>query len=447
MPDPLTPRPRPLSEPTGPRTLAFDTVTFRRRTSVHILIVCLALLTGADESGAGDWPQILGPTRNGVAIGETAPDRLAASPKILWHATAGQGYAGPAIVGSTVILFHRLGEAERVQAIDSKTGQTRWQRDFDANYRGGIDADTGPRCVPLIAPTPDNARKIVLAYGAGGVLHALRFDDGQPLWSRDLMADFGGSDGYFGAGSSPIVVDDRVLINAGGRRGGGLVALGLETGKTLWQATDDAASYSSPTLVTRPGGSRVLFVTRMNALLIDPQRGTVVASHSFGRSGPTVNAATPLVFGDFAFLTASYRVGATLLRVEGDTWKEIWANDDSLSSQYNTPIYSDGYLYGIHGREDLGPADLRCIEAETGRVAWNEPGFGVAHLLRLEGRLLILKVDGTLVLADINPRRFQELGRTRVSQATTRALPAFSDGKLLIRENSAMGGRLVCLEL
>ena len=195
------------------------------------------------------------------------------------------------------------------------------------------------------------------------------------------MADFGGNERLLRRRHhSPIAVDDRLLVNAGGRRGAGLVALALQTGKTLWQATDDAASYSSPTLVTRQGKTRVLFVTRLNALLVDPENGNVVARYPFGRTGPTVNAATPLVFDDYAFLTASYRVGAALLRFEGDAWTPVWANDDSLSSQYNTPVYADGYLYGIHGREDVGPADLRCVEAKTGRVAWSEEGFGVAHL-------------------------------------------------------------------
>ncbi len=190
-----------------------------------------------------------------------------------------------------------------------------------------------------------------------------------------------------------------------------------------------------------------MFVTRLNALLIDPQDGRVVARHPFGRTGPTVNAATPIVFDDQVFLTASYRVGAMLLRVRADEWSPVWTNDESMSSQYNTPIYADGHLYGIHGREDIGPADLRCIEATTGRVTWSEDGFGVAHLLRLDDRLLILKVDGTLVLAEIDATKFRPLGRVQISTATTRALPAVSRGRLFFRENRGSGGRLLCIEL
>jgi outer membrane protein assembly factor BamB len=411
------------------------------RRAIGPLALGLMLVASSRAARAGDWPQILGPNRNGVAVDEAAPDQLPAALRVVWEIPIGQGYAGPAVVGSHVVVFHRMGDLERVQSVDRATGQTRWQHDFDANYRGGVDPDTGPRCVPLIS------QQIVLAYGAGGVLRALQLADGKPLWSRDLLDDFGGSDGYFGAGTSPIVVGNRVLVNAGGRRGAGLVALALQTGETLWQATDDGASYSSPTLVTRGGQTRVLFVTRLNALLVDPQDGRVMARYPFGRSGPTVNAASPIVFDDYAFLTASYRVGAVLLKFAGDGWQQIWANDDSLSSQYNTPVELDGFLYGIHGREDLGPADLRCVEAATGRVRWSEPGFGVAHLLRLGHRLLILKVDGTLVLAAADPDKFQPLGQATVSPSTTRAMPAVSQGMLFLRDTTATGGRLLCLEL
>jgi outer membrane protein assembly factor BamB len=401
----------------------------------------LVVLCAAAHTCGGDWPQILGPRRDGVADDEAAPERLDATPRIIWTVPTGQGYAGPAVSGAGVLLFDRVEDQERLQAIDRESGKTRWQRDFSAGYRAGIDPDIGPRCVPLID------RGMVVIYGAAGVMHAVALADGKPLWSRDVIGDFGGSDGYFGTATTPIVVGDRVLVNAGGRRGAGLVALDLRSGRTLWQSTDDAASYSSPTLLRRPDLARVVFVTRLSALLVDPADGRVVAQQRFGRSGPTVNAATPLVFDDHVFLTSNYQVGAMLLRVDGDEWHSVWANDETLSSQYNTPVYFDGFLYGIHGREDLGRAELRCVEARTGRLAWREPNFGVAHLLRVGNRLLLLKVDGTLILAEVDSQRFRPLGQMQVSRQTTRALPALSNGKLFIRENNAQGGHLTCIAL
>jgi outer membrane protein assembly factor BamB len=374
-----------------------------------------------------------------VAQGETPPERLPERFQPRWRVRIGQGYAGPAVVDSQVLVFHRIDDDECLQSLDRATGKLRWEARFAARYRGGVDPDVGPRCVPVVA------NGTVIVYGAAGELHAVRLADGQKLWSRDVLADFGGNDGYFGAGSTPLVLDDQVLVNAGGRNGAGLVALDLHTGKTRWQSTDEAASYAAPTLVPGTDPQRVLSVTRLSALLVDPRSGRILARHPFGRTGPTVNAATPIAFEQYVFLTASYQVGATLLRIDGDRWAEVWSNDETLSSQYNTPVYVDGFLYGIHGREDLGVAELRCVEATSGRVAWTEPSFGVAHLLCVGDRLLLLKVDGQLVLAETNPRRFTSLGRLQVSSAVTRALPAYSNGELFLRTNDGRGGELLCV--
>jgi len=111
---------------------------------------------------------------------------------------------------------------------------------------------------------------------------------------------------------------------------------------------------------------------------------------------------------------------------------------------------TQGYLYGIHGREDVGQAELRCVDAATGKVAWSVPGFGVAHLIRVGNRMLILQVDGTLVASELDPQRFHggEAGATaRVSQHTTRSLPAYSRGQFFLRDHQGGTGTLMCIDL
>jgi hypothetical protein len=176
--------------------------------------------------------------------------------------------------------------------------------------------------------------------------------------------------------------------------------------------------------------------------------GQVLFSTPFGRRGPTVNAATPLVFDDYVFTTASYGVGAQLLQMQdAGQVRTVWANDTSLSSQYPTPVYHKGYLYGIHGREDVGTAALRCVEAKTGRVAWSQENFGMAHLIVTDDRLLIWAVDGRVILAEPTPERYRALASARISSAVTRALPGLSKGRLIFRENVGTGGTLKCVSL
>jgi len=385
---------------------------------------------------ASDWPQILGPTRNGHA----ADQRLQGAwpeggPQRLWKYTLGSGYGGAAVAGNRVIVFHRVGSSERVECVDAASGKQLWKADFEANYSAGIDPDKGPRCVPLIAGNS------VYVFGAAGDLHAVALDTGKPLWSRALCDEYKSDLGYFGAGSTPVLVGGRLLVNVGGK-GAGLVALDPATGKTIWQATDEVASYSSPATVGLTGKERALFITRMNCVLADPATGQVKKLFPFGARGPTVNAATPLVFGGKLFVTASYGVGAALASLDADGAKTLWTNDDTLSSQYATPVEDKGFLYGTHGREDQGVAEFRCVEAATGKVRWRQADFGVAHAILAGDKLLIQTADGRLVLAAADPTKYRELASARVTQEPTRALPALANGQLYVRTGSG-GGELL----
>jgi len=391
---------------------------------------------------AGDWPQILGPTRNGQAADDEslANEWPKEGPKVAWTRPLGAGYAGPAVADGKVLVFYQQEAQEIVEAIDAKTGKSLWRAAFEANYRGGIDANTGPRCVPLI----QNAR--VFAFGADGDLHCVDLATGAKRWSRSLYEDYRADRGYFGAGSSPIVVDGVLLVNVGGR-GAGLVGLDPANGKTLWQKTDEDASYSSPTSLNINGHPQALFVTRYNALLVDPKTGDTHSPVPFGMRGPTVNAATPLIVGNDLFLTASYGVGAWKGRIDKAGVKKTWANDESLSSQYATPVVYQGHLYGTHGREDVGVAALRCVELATGKVKWSEEGYGVAHPILVGDKLLLQCVDGRVALAKASPEKYEELATTTIASEPTRALPALAGGQLFVRTTPASGGKLLCLQV
>jgi len=409
-----------------------------------IVGICgLAHLFGPLIVSAGDWPQILGPDRNGVAREEKLPDRWPAKgPALVWKYPLGQGYAGPAVLGQRVIVFHRVAGQERVEAVHLQTGKSQWKADFPATYRGGIDADLGPRCVPVIHD------ETVYVFGAAGMLHAVELATGKPRWSRDLFGDHQGDEGYFGAGSTPVIADGKLLVNIGGRNGAGIVALDLESGRTAWKATDEGASYSSP-IVTKLGDqSAAIFVTRLNCVALAPATGDVLFKFPFGKRGPTVNAATPVVVGDQLFLSASYNIGAQLSRVSPTASRTLWSNDESLSSQYSTAVIANGHLYGSHGREDIGKGELRCVRLADGKVQWSESDFGVAHLISSGDKLLAVRIDGRVTLLRASPLKFQPLAEATLVGDVTRALPALAHGRLVLRSNIRGGdGELLCVDV
>ena len=391
---------------------------------------------------AGDWPQILGPLRNGTAADEELASQWPnTGPKTVWEYKIGSGYAGPAVVGNNVIVFHRVGDVERLESLEAESGERKWFQDFDANYAGGVDADKGPRCVPLVYQGK------VFAFGAAGTLHCVDLATGEIFWSRDLYGDYRGDWGYFGAGTSPIAVAGEILVNVGGKEDAGLVAVSIADGTTKWKTSQYSASYSSPIQITDGAKKYIFFITRLDAVLVDPTNGQVIDSIPFGKRGPTVNAAVPLQIGNQFFLTASYRVGAALVRMANRKFEVVWQNDDVLSSQYNTPVQYGSYLLGIHGREDVGRAELRCVEIETGQVRWSETNFGVAHLILAGENVLALKSDGTLVLLAASVEQYEPISNAQIFDHEARALPALSNGRLFARNNRYAQSTLRCFQV
>lgn len=408
------------------------------RVIVFTLFFSCTLITSA-----GDWPQGLGPLRNGVAIDEEAIQAWSdAGPIKQWTHEVGMGYAGPVVSGDLVVIFHRIDSAERLEALNRNTGKVVWSHDFKAFYRGGYNSDQGPRSTPVI-----HGDKIY-AYGAAGDLHCVELANGKVVWSRALNDDYQAPDGYFGAGSSPIIFGNKLLVNVGAD-GAGIVAVDTETGKTIWKATDEKASYSSPSRIKINNQEKAVFITRMKALAVEPETGKVFFETPFGKQGPTVNGATPLAFDGKLFLSASYGIGAELLKVssDGKSLTRKWSGDDILSSQYSTCLLHNNHLFGTHGREDIGVATLRCVSVANGKVVWEKADFGVAHCILIGQNILAMNTDGELVLLKASSESYQPLARASVVQGTTRSFPAFSDGQFFFRSNNGRTGALTALDL
>lgn len=394
----------------------------------------------AARAAAGEWPQILGPDRNGVAPAE---ERLltewpSGGPAVVWERSVGSGYAGVAVADGLAVLFHRVGDQELVEGLDAATGRGRWKDSAPTTFRPQVGGADGPLCTPTIA------RGRVVTYGAQGVLSCYELQTGKRLWRRRTHDDFDAREGYFGAGSSPLIEGDRVIVNVGGFRSqSAIVAFNLADGATLWHQFDDHASYASPVATTIDGRRRVVVVTRLNCLLLDPATGEILRQFAYGQRGPTVNAANPVLLGDHLFLTASYGIGAVYTSLRAPPVQEEWRGDDLYSSQYCTPVPDDDVLFGIDGRQDGPPGELKCFIPASRRLLWSAPDFGYGTLIRADGKLLIQLSDGTLVLATANRERFDPLARARVLAGESRALPALAAGRLYVRDDST----LKCLQV
>lgn len=384
---------------------------------------------------AGDWPQILGPARDGrAAADEKLVPWPAAGPRVAWRRDVGDGHAGVAVGGDTVFIFHRVGDEDVLEAVGAGNGERRWRHAAPTSFRPQVGGGDGPLCVPLVHDDR------VVTFGAQGTLACVAAATGRLLWSRSTHRDFAASEGYFGAGATPVVAGDNVIVNIGGTKlEAGIVAFALADGETAWQKTTAGASYSAPLVVRAGGVPHVLMVTRLSCLLVDPATGAVRWQFPFGQRGPTVNAATPVLIGPDRFLvTASYGIGSVCATFDAAAATPVWQGAESLATQYCTPILAAGRLYAIDGRDDVPPAHLRCIDPATGRVIWTAENFGYGTLVHAGGSFLAIKTDGELVLFRDGGKAPEILARARPLAGTVRALPALAGGRLYLRDDRTL---------
>ncbi|HEU0006280.1 MAG TPA: PQQ-binding-like beta-propeller repeat protein, partial [Terriglobia bacterium] len=264
------------------------------RSLILTIILLFSLVRPAPVTQAQDWPQFLGPTRNGkYAANDLTTSLTKAGTPVVWKRSIGQGFSGPVVAEGKLILFHRLSEKETVECLDAATGKEIWRFDYPTRYRDDFGFDEGPRSTPSIA----SGR--VYTFGAEGMLHCLDFATGKKLWAVDTHLQFDVRKGFFGAACSPLVEGRAVLLNIGGSKPSGLVAFDRETGKVMWAVSRDEASYSSPVAAT-VGGLRSVFCFTRNGLVgADPASGNIRFEFPWrARMQASVNAAAPLVVSD-----------------------------------------------------------------------------------------------------------------------------------------------------
>ncbi|HEY1170162.1 MAG TPA: PQQ-binding-like beta-propeller repeat protein [Verrucomicrobiae bacterium] len=389
---------------------------------------------------AQDWPQILGPNRDGIYSGPAlATSWSKEGPKVLWQKNVGSGFAGPSVRDGKLILFHRLANEEIIDCLNATNGTNIWQFKYPTAYTDNFGFDNGPRAVPTITSNT------VVTFGADGILTALNFKDGTKLWQVNTRKEFGADKGFFGLACSPLVDGSTIIVNIGGENSAGIVAFELVTGKVKWKTNDNEASYSSPAIATINGQRLALVFHRAGLAALGPTDGKVVFDHPWrSRENASVNAATPLIIGNRIFISASYDTGASLFELTGDKPKAIWSNDDSMSNQYATSVHAKGYLYGLHGRHDFpGGTELRCVELATGKVMWTKPGLTPANVLLAGDQLLVLTERGELLSVAATPDEFKLLNRAQILGSNLRNYPALANGTLYARDTK----KLVALDL
>ena len=375
---------------------------------------------------SGEFPQFLGPTRDGILSGlRLDPDWSAHSPQLLWRQPVGAGWSGFVVAAGRAITQEQDGPDELVTAYDLLTGRRLWAHADAAHYGNPIGGE-GPRATPTIVG------ERVYTLGSTGRLNVLDLATGRVLWTRDLIADSGATMPEWGYAGSPLMLGDKVIVSAGGHSDKSLLAYRADTGELLWGAGTDGAGYGSPFLTTLAGRSQILAFNGHRITAHDPINGTVLWEHPWGIGYPHV--AVPVLAGsDRVMFTSGYGVGAELLQVATKSGGElgvsrVWQSK-KLKAKFANPVARDGFVYG------LDDGILACVDLADGSQRWKEGRYGHGQGLLVADLFLLMAENGELILLRPTPTAPNELARHRVFSSKTWNPIALAGEFLLVRND------------
>ena len=395
-----------------------------------LLLAVVALLgaayTAALGQSAANWPQWRGPNRDGISK-ETGLLKQwpAEGPPLVWKASgAGNGYSSFSIANGKLYTMGLRGDREFVVAFDVATGKEAWATPHGSVFRN--DRGDGPRGTPTV----DGDR--VYALGGAGDLSALDVRTGKVVWSKNVLKEFGGSNITWGISESPLVLGNKVLVNAGAR-GASIVALNKDNGSVIWKSQNDEPGYSSAVPLEVNGATQVVFFTAERAVGLDASNGKLL--WDYGRPANNVaNVATPIVRANRVFISSDYGTGGGVVEIKPDNKaQEIYFTKD-MRNHHSSSVLIGDHLYGFSS------SILTAMKFDTGELAWRDRSVGKGSLVYADGHLYCLSENGIVGLVEASPAGYKEKGRFRIQQGSlpTWAHPVVAGGRLYLRDQDTI---------
>src|ERR1043166_9289965 len=323
-------------------------------------LIAMTLMMAMTAMGQ-DWPQWRGPNRDDRANGFNAPAKWPKELAKKWTVTVGEGVSTPALVGDKLYVFTRQEGNEVARCLDAATGKEIWQEKYESlGASGPAQGFSGPRSSPAVA----NGK--VVTIGVRGVISCLEAGSGKKLWRKD---DFKAWPNFFPS-SSPLIVENSVIAQLGGRENGALVAYQLDNGEQKWKWTGDSPGYASPVVMTVNGTKLIIAETERRIVAVNAADGKQVWEVPYPVQGRGYNASTPIVEGQTLIYAGSGR-GIKAVKIEKKDSEfvgtELWSKPEK-SVQFNTPIVKNGSVYALAANNELF-----CVSEEDGKTLWFAP--------------------------------------------------------------------------
>jgi outer membrane protein assembly factor BamB len=380
----------------------------------------------------GDWPAFRGADRTGVIPGVTLATKWeTAPPREIWRQRVGPAWSSMIVIGDRLYTQEQRGKVETVVCYAAATGEEVWVHADPCRFKETVSG-AGPRATPTFA----DGR--IYTMGACGILNCLDARTGKRHWSSDITVDAAASAPLWGFSGSPLVVDDKVIVFAGGAGPRGLLAYHTQTGDLAWGAAAGTVSYASPQLVTVAGRRQCLLLHDGGLSAVDPANGTVLWHAGSAMPGaPRTHQVHLLDEADlFAGTLAGFGVARIRVTREGNEWKAapIWEST-KVKPEFPDFVVHAGHAYGFDGPY------LCCVELASGKRLWKEGRYGRGQVLLLPDapQLLVMTEEGgELLVVAADPNEHRELARMQVLAAKTWNHPVIAHGRLYVRNAEEM---------
>jgi len=374
-----------------------------------------------------EWPGFRGPGRDGIIRGVRIVTDWSKSPPVaIWRRAIGPGWSSFAVRGDLLYTQEQRGDDEVVSCYKVSTGEPVWRhRDAVRFYES--NGGPGPRGTPTLS----HGR--VYTLGATGMLNALDAAHGAVVWSRNAASDIGRKIPDWGIASSPLVVDDIVVVAVSGT----LAAYDLATGKPRWVGPQHGGSYSSPQLATIDGVDQILLLSAPGAVSVAPADGALLWEYSWEGGAivqPALTADGGVLINAMSMMGGMGTRRLAVAHGEGGwTVEERWTSN-GLKPYYNDFVVHKGHAFGFDGNI------LACIDLEDGKRKWKGGRYGSGQLVLLPDQdlLLVMSEEGELALVSATPDKFTEVARFPALDSKTWNHPVLVGDVLLVRNGQEM---------
>lgn len=416
-----------------------------------------------------DWPRFFGPRDNCTTKESPLLKKfLEKGLNKVFELERGESYSSPILVEGKLLHFHAVESKETLDLHDAENGKRRWTFSYPIDYRDRYGFSAGPRSSPVV-----HQNRIYLV-GVTAMLHCLDLKTGNVLWKRDLAQEFKIPQYFFGYGPNPVVWNDQLILNVGGKEKGEsgtcVAALDLKTGKTSWTYEDEwGASYASPVMSKMHGREVALVLAAGESrpahgglLVLDPKSGKLLSRFPWRADiYESVLASTPLsLSGNRVFISDCYELGGVLLEFDSEFKAKIIWKERFFGMHMMIPQLIDDHLYGFAGR-NIPDTQLKAADLKTGKIKWEDDmrwqennritGLFRGSFLRAGKRIFSLGEDGSLAELTLTPKGPAILQKTRLFSARdTWTPPVIHRGLLyVVQNNKGFDGspsRLICYD-